>query len=236
MDHSDDAPALSADSLAALQSFLAEKQEQDDRFAKLQENAHEAFEESQKITMDYFQEDWQLSQFWYNDDTAGFLAQTAIDHTTEDDIVVFISSPTAYVAYRNMVSEQERRQNAYVFEYDQRFAVFKSQFVLYNFNQPLEFAKAEELKHKVKFIVADPPFLNEDCLSQTLETVKRLAAEDGSTKVVINTGAVMEKLANKLIGAKITNFHPAHRGGLSNEFRCYSTFEDDKLKWATTTE
>ncbi|KAJ1965093.1 Protein-lysine N-methyltransferase efm5 [Dipsacomyces acuminosporus] len=223
---SDDTPTLSADTLAALQSFLAEKQEMDDQFAKLQEQADDVFQNNQKITMDYFQEDWQLSQFWYDEDTANFLATRALEHTNEDDYIAFISSPTAYVAFRNIAPE---RKNAFVFEFDQRFDVFKDQFICYDFNKPLEFPRASELKGKFKFVVADPPFLNEDCLTQTLETVKHLADKD--VKVMIDTGAIMEGLAKKLVGARITGFHPAHRGGLSNEFRCFTTFEDDKLKW-----
>ncbi|KAJ1835316.1 Protein-lysine N-methyltransferase efm5 [Coemansia sp. RSA 2706] len=222
---SDDMPALSADTLAVLQSFLEEKKEQDERFAKLQENADEVFQSNQKIDMSLFQEDWQLSQFWYDDATADFIAERAYQNTSDGDHIAFISSPTAYVAFRNKYS----RDNAFVFEFDSRFDVFKDQFVHYDFNQPLGFARAADLKHKFKFIVADPPFLNEDCLSQTMETARFLAA-DGA-KIMIDTGAIMEDLAAKLVGAKITNFRPAHKGGLSNEFRCYSTFEDDELTW-----
>ncbi|KAI9506035.1 Protein-lysine N-methyltransferase efm5 [Coemansia spiralis] len=223
---SDDVPTLSADSLAALQSFLKEKQDLDDQFAKLQDNAEEMFKENQKITMNYFQEDWQLSQFWYDDATADFLATRALEHTEDGDYIAFISSPTAYVALRNIAPD---RQNAFVFEFDKRFDVFKDQYILYDFNKPLDFTRASELKGKFKFIVADPPFLNEDCLMQTMETVRYLARDDAL--ILIDTGAVMEALAKKLVGARITNFNPAHRSGLSNEFRCYSTFEDDKLKW-----
>ncbi|KAI8324197.1 hypothetical protein GQ54DRAFT_241028, partial [Martensiomyces pterosporus] len=217
---SDDIPTLSADALAALQSFLSEKQEMDDRFAKLQEQADEIFESNKTVTMDYFQEDWQLSQFWYDDATAELLATRALEHTEEDDYIAFISSPTAYVAFRNVAPE---RKNAFVFEFDQRFDVFKDQFVHYDYNKPLEFPLAKELKGKFKFIVADPPFLNEDCLTKTASTVRYLSNED--TKVMVDTGAIMEDLAKKLLGARITGFHPAHRGGLSNEFRCYTTFE-----------
>ncbi|KAJ2785168.1 Protein-lysine N-methyltransferase efm5 [Coemansia interrupta] len=224
---SDDAPTLSADALAALQSFLSEKQELDDRFAQLQENADEVFRNNQKITMEYFQEDWQLSQFWYDEATADFLATRALKNTKPGDKIAFISSPTAYVAFRNLAPE--RADDAYVFEFDKRFDLFKEQFVFYDFNKPLGFARAEEMKGMFRFIVADPPFLNEDCLSQTMETVKHVGAEN--MKLMIDTGAIMEELAKKLVGAKITTFHPAHRGGLSNEFRCYSTFEDDELKW-----
>ncbi|KAJ1877045.1 Protein-lysine N-methyltransferase efm5 [Coemansia sp. RSA 1722] len=227
---SDDTPTLSADALAALQSFLSEKQELDDRFAQLQENADEVFRSNQKITMDYFQEDWQLSQFWYDDATADFIAKRALKNTKPGDKIAFISSPTAYVAFRNLAPE--RADDAFVFEYDKRFDLFKEQFVFYDFSKPLGFARVEEMKAMFKFIVADPPFLNEDCLSQTMETVKHVGAED--MLLMIDTGAVMEQLAKKLVGARITGFHPAHRGGLSNEFRCYSTFEDDKLKWSVS--
>ncbi|KAJ1857010.1 Protein-lysine N-methyltransferase efm5 [Coemansia sp. RSA 1822] len=222
---SDDAPTLSADTLALLQSFLSEKQEQEERFAQLQEAADTEFQNTKKIDMSYFQEDWQLSQFWYDDATSDFIADRAFANTQDGDHIAFISSPTAYVTFRN----KYERSNAFVFEFDQRFDVFRDQFVHYDFNHPVEFARAQDMKHKFKFIVADPPFLNEDCLAQTMETVKFLAAE--GAKVMIDTGAVMEDLALKLIGARITNFRPAHKGGLANEFRCYATFNDDKLTW-----
>ncbi|PIA16493.1 hypothetical protein COEREDRAFT_73225 [Coemansia reversa NRRL 1564] len=173
--------------------------------------------------MGCFQEDWQLSQFWYDEATANFIVERVLENTKVDDTIAFISSPTAYVAFHNT------RKRICVFEFDERFDLFKEKFVHYDFNKPLDFARADKLKGKFKFIVADPPFLNEDCLSQTMKTVRFLAA-DGAL-VMINTGAVMEDLAKKLIGAKLTSFHPMHRGGLSNEFRCFSNFEDTKLKW-----
>ncbi|KAJ2788728.1 Protein-lysine N-methyltransferase efm5, partial [Coemansia helicoidea] len=185
-----------------------------------------AFQGRSKIDMSVFQEDWQLSQFWYDAATADFLAGRALAHTQAGDNIAFISSPTAYVALHNMAPE---RTNAFVFEIDKRFEVFRDQFVFYDFNRPVEFARAEELRGTFKFIVADPPFLNRDCLAQTLETVRFLAAP--GAKIMIDTGAIMEDVARELVGARITTFRPAHRGGLSNEFRCYATFEDDKLRW-----
>ncbi|KAJ1943778.1 Protein-lysine N-methyltransferase efm5, partial [Linderina pennispora] len=181
----DDELALSADTLAALQSFIAEKQEMDDKFEQLKDHAEEQFEGKQlEVTMDLFQEDWQLSQFWYDDATADFLAARALEHTSEADHIAFISSPTAYVALRR---KDDARPHAYVFEFDQRFDVFKDQFVLYDYNKPLDFRGAEDLKGRFKFIVADPPFLNRDCLENTIETVKFLAAPD--CKIMIDTGA-----------------------------------------------
>ncbi|KAJ2156412.1 Protein-lysine N-methyltransferase efm5 [Coemansia sp. RSA 552] len=224
----DDMPTLSADALAALQSFLDDKQEQEERFAQLQEEAQSVLEGKNTVTMDLFQEDWQLSQFWYDEKTAEFMAKRALAHTEGEDYVGFISSPTAYVAFRNMAPDRK----GFVFEYDQRFELFKEQFVFYDYNNPLDLPNALELKSKFKFLVVDPPFLNEDCLLKTLQTVKFLAHKDA--RVMISTGQVMQELARKLIGARVSSFYPAHRGGLANEFCCYTTFEDDELQWQDT--
>ena len=50
-----------------------------------------------------FSEDWQLSQFWYSDETALFLAQKAIDITPYGGYIGCVSSPSVYVklAVRN---------------------------------------------------------------------------------------------------------------------------------------
>ncbi|ORX65845.1 hypothetical protein DL89DRAFT_286724 [Linderina pennispora] len=227
MSTEDDSFSLSADTLAALQSFLDEKEAMDTSFERLKEKAEQDFDDKQlEVTMDMFQEDWQLSQFWYDDATANFLADTALRHTEESDYVAFISAPTAYVALRR---KDAARPRAYVFEIDQRFSVFKDQFVLYDYNKPFDFTGAESLKGRFKFIYTDPPFLNRDCLGKMIETMKFLAAPD--CKVMIVTGAVMQRQASEDIGARATGFAPTHRGGLSNEFLCYTTFEDDHLKW-----
>ncbi|KAJ3205931.1 hypothetical protein HDU67_008560, partial [Dinochytrium kinnereticum] len=61
----DDAPHLSADTLAILQSFLTEKKESEERFEKLRAVAHqeadEAAEKAKKeLDVKDFGEDWQL--------------------------------------------------------------------------------------------------------------------------------------------------------------------------------
>ncbi|KAJ1951014.1 Protein-lysine N-methyltransferase efm5 [Linderina macrospora] len=224
----DESLSLSADTLAALQSFMAEKQAIDDKFEQLKGKAEQDFDTKQlEITMDMFQEDWQLSQFWYDDTTANFLADTALRNTEASDYVAFISAPTAYVALRR--KDIAARPNAHLFEFDQRFSVFNDQFVLYDYNKPTDFVEADALKGKFKFIYTDPPFLNKDCLGKMIRTMKFLAAP--GCKIMIVTGAVMEKQAEVEIGARATGFAPTHRGGLSNEFLCYTTFEDELLKW-----
>jgi hypothetical protein len=63
MSDSDDEPlTLSGDALAALQSFLAEKEEAERKFEELKAKAEADFEV--KVDIDVFEEDYQLSQFW----------------------------------------------------------------------------------------------------------------------------------------------------------------------------
>ncbi|KAJ3333983.1 hypothetical protein HDU93_008276, partial [Gonapodya sp. JEL0774] len=85
----DDPPMLSAAALAALTSFIQEKNEQEERFERLRKGAEERFagvnaigEEESKEPEDLgiadFEEDWQMSQFWYDDVTAEALAREAV--------------------------------------------------------------------------------------------------------------------------------------------------------------
>lgn len=98
-------PQLSADILELLQQHMREQAEQQERFEKLRQLAEEKFdaineEVDEKITMEYFTEDWQMSQFWYDDETAGAIASEMFDQTSESDVVCCLSSPTAYVTAR----------------------------------------------------------------------------------------------------------------------------------------
>jgi len=106
---------LSPETLRALQQVMQEQQEQQDRFEKLRQLAEERFDEAQEggdnkdsgdsakskdlqaVTMDFFREDWQLSQFWYDDTTSEKLAREILNNTDSNSVVCCISSPTAYV-------------------------------------------------------------------------------------------------------------------------------------------
>ncbi|KAG9321758.1 hypothetical protein KVV02_006758 [Mortierella alpina] len=238
MDHSDSEPELSSSTLAILQQVMREQQEQQERFEKLRQQAEERFDEAQEgnseaeeakqakeaITMDFFREDWQLSQFWYDDATSESLAREILDNSDSNSIVCCISAPTAYVKLMSL--NPPNRQNHFLFEFDTRFDVYGRQFVHYDYSKPLEFRLAQDLKGTVDLIVVDPPFLAEECLTKTLETVKFLLKEGG--KVVLCTGLVMAPIASKA-GLHLTTFLPAHQNGLSNDFRCYVNYKSDRF-------
>ncbi|KAF9087368.1 hypothetical protein BGX23_008180 [Mortierella sp. AD031] len=228
---SDSEPELSAETLRILQQVMQEQQEQQDRFEQLRQQAEERFDEAQesnkdlsKITMDFFREDWQLSQFWYDENTSEQLAREILDNTDKDSIVCCISSPTAYVKLMSL--NPPTQSNHFLFEFDTRFDVYGRQFIHYDYSHPLEFRLAPELESSVDLIVVDPPFLSEECLTKTLETVRFLLKDGG--KVVLCTGAVMEPIAAK-DSLKITTFFPGHQNGLSNDFRCYVNYKSERF-------
>ncbi|KAG0072404.1 hypothetical protein BGZ89_006432 [Linnemannia elongata] len=231
MSASDSEPELSSETLKILQQVMQEQQEQQERFEKLRQQAEDRFDEAQEsnkdlsqITMDFFREDWQLSQFWYDDNTSEQLAREVLENTDKDSLVCCISSPTAYVKLMSM--KPPTQNNNFLFEYDTRFDVYGRQFIHYDYSHPLEFRLAQELKSSVDLIVVDPPFLSEECLTKTLETVRFLLKEGG--KVVLCTGAVMEPIAKK-DGLLMTTFYPGHQNGLSNDFRCYVNYASKRF-------
>ncbi|KAF9434799.1 EEF1A lysine methyltransferase 1 [Entomortierella beljakovae] len=231
---------LSPETLRALQQVMQEQQEQQDRFDKLREQAEERFDAVQDastessdnntnknlqgVTMDFFREDWQLSQFWYSEETSESLAKEILNNTDANSIVCCISSPTAYVKLMSM--NPPNTNNLFLFEFDTRFDVYGRQFIHYDYSKPIEFRLSEELKGSVDMIVVDPPFLSEECLTKTLQTVRHLVKPNG--KIVLCTGLVMLEIAKK-DGLNLTTFHPKHQNGLSNDFRCYVNYKSEQF-------
>ena len=70
----------------------------------------------------------------------------------------------------------------HIFEYDSRFEKFGDDFIYYDYNKPLEIPKSME--HYYDIVVADPPFLSEECLTKTAISVKYLAKD----KILLCTG------------------------------------------------
>lgn len=69
-----------------------------------------------------------------------------------------------------------------LFEYDQRFAKYGSDFILYDYKLPLDLPK--DLAGSYDLVIADPPFLSDECLTKTAVTIKFL----GKQKIVLCTG------------------------------------------------
>ena len=245
MDDDDDMPTLPADTLALLQNFQNEKASAQQKFEALKSNSENAFAASDpnaKLTMDLFGEDWQISQFWYSDATANTLAEALLDGADGSTSIAVVSAPSVYIALRNILAsppwtddDGAQRPALRLLEYDRRFAVLGSDFEYYDYQSPL--ALPQDLKGKFDRIICDPPFLSEDCQAKTALTARFLAKSwsQESLRLISCTGERMEDLiTGKLyrgVGVKTTSFEVVHAKGLSNEFRCFASFEGEGWRW-----
>lgn len=241
MSDSDDEPiTLSAHALAALQEFKNEEQERLEKFESLYQQSEDKFDEQKKqqanITIDDFKEDWQLSQFWYSDETAKILGKALLEGADDETVVVIASAPSVYAAIKQFPPEEIPTEHIYLLEFDPRFKVLagSEHFSVYDYNKPNDIP--EKLRNRCHRILIDPPFLEEECQTKSSEAARNLLVKDrsGKTKsgddkykLISSTGERMNELVTKknYPDTKMTDFYPEHKNGLSNEFRCYASFE-----------
>ncbi|CAK9814808.1 EEF1A lysine methyltransferase 1 [Anthophora quadrimaculata] len=206
----DDDLQLCSTTLAALNEFLREKEERESEFKRNLENQ----------TLDVtFDENWQLSQFWYDEETVDTLVRGAINSTESNGRIALISCPTLY----GKLKKNGGKRQVTLFEYDKRFQVYGDDFVPYNYKFPLNVPR--DMANSYDLVVTDPPFLSDECLTKTALTIKFLVKKN----IVLCTGGVMGELAGRLLDVQICNFVPRHRNNLANEFYCYSNFDFDKM-------
>ncbi|XP_070568779.1 EEF1A lysine methyltransferase 1-like [Ptychodera flava] len=209
-DSDDDMPQLSAETLTALQEFYSEQEMKQKQIVAMQ---------SGEIVegIGIIDEDWQLSQFWYDEETATSLAHEALRVAGNSGRIACLSSPTLYQKLREL---KPATCTAVLFEYDRRFEIYSTDFVFYDYKSPLEFPDSIEFQ-SFDIVIADPPFLSEECLKKTAETVKFLTKD----KVILCTGAVMEEVASEVLGVHLCEFKPKHTRNLANEFRCFANYQ-----------
>lgn len=112
-DSDDDIPQLSSTSLAALQEFYAEKKEREEKISRLIETANDPEKQCDIKDSITFEEDWQLSQFWYDDDTIDKFVQGAIAATKPDGIIALVSCPTLYYPLKKKAGERTGKSIKY---------------------------------------------------------------------------------------------------------------------------
>ncbi|KAJ8940354.1 hypothetical protein NQ314_010736 [Rhamnusium bicolor] len=145
----DDAPHLSADTFAALQEFYKEQEERENRLKLISSEATD-----ENIPID---EDWQLSQFWYDDKTIDILVDVALKAVGPSGKIALVSCPTLYKKMRQKANDCEIT----LFEYDERFSIYGKDFMLYDYKSPLLVPRDKSSYYDI--VLADPPFLSEEC-------------------------------------------------------------------------
>lgn len=204
---------LPADTLKALTEFRSEQSAAQKRFEELKTQAESNFASPGSYTMDLFGEDWNTSQFWYDDETANALAGALLDNADEQSSIAVISAPSTFVAIKRILAESSGTPcpRVVLLEYDRRFDIFGTEFVYYDFASPLRLP--QELKNQFDRIICDPPFLSEDCQTKTALTARFLAKtwSRESLKFISCTGERMENTIHRLyaaVGVQTTTFEP----------------------------
>ena len=238
---SDEEITLSAHALAALQEYKQEEQERAEKFQKLSEIAEKrAADQKKEASIHDFQEDWQLSQFWYLDETANTLAKALLEGADSETVIVIASAPSVYAAITKMPAEEVPTKHIYLLEYDKRFEVLaeKGHYFFYDYMTPDDIP--EVLMHKCHRLLIDPPFLEEECQLNSAKAAHNMLIKDKTEtddkgnlryRLISCTGERMAPVVQKAYpGVQMTDFYPQH-SRLQNEFRCYASFESSFWKF-----
>ncbi|XP_055549551.1 protein-lysine N-methyltransferase CG9154 [Wyeomyia smithii] len=213
---SDDDCRLPADTMLILQQFLIEKDLRDKE------------EQTKEQSTCNFQENWQLSQFWYDTQTkeklasiANYFRQQFMESKDAEPRVALLSCPSLYNHMKDI------NMNVKLFEFDQRFATIGADFLHFDYNRAVEEDYLDEFKKSFDFIIADPPFLSEECIGKVGMVIKKIANVD--CKIILCSGYAVRDWALKYLDLNVCKFEPQHERNLGNEFRSYANFDLDDV-------
>ena len=99
--------------------------------------------------------------------------------------IACISCPTLYRRLREIKPDT---LTVKLFEFDKRFSIYEEDFVFYDYKQPLQ-AVSSKFAHAFDIVIADPPFLSEECLTKTSTTIQAIAKD----KIIVCTGKKQER-------------------------------------------
>lgn len=94
-----------------------------------------------------------------------------------------MSAPSVYQKLKQGVVDGSDRVSSVVLEYDRRFAAYGDEFIFYDYNEPLSLPSGVAPR-SFDIVLADPPYLSEECLNKVAKTIKYLTRG----KVLLCTG------------------------------------------------
>lgn len=173
-----------------------------------------------------------MSQFWYNDNTKRTLSKICLklilDHGEQKSIsdtkVALLSCPSLYKTIKSIHPNGVVR----LFEYDERFAAIGDDFVYYDYSGIKNSDNyLNEFENYFDVIIADPPFLSEECIRNTALIIKKLQKND--TNIIMCSGYITADWITKFLQLHQCKFRPEHERNLANEFCSYANFDLDSL-------
>ncbi|XP_053694320.1 protein-lysine N-methyltransferase CG9154 [Sabethes cyaneus] len=213
---SDDDCSLPADTMLILQQFLKER------------NLHQKAEQMKEHSADDIQENWQLSQFWYDTDTKEKLASVvnyfrrqSLGVPKTEPRVALLSCPSLYNHVKAI------NKDVTLFEFDQRFEAIGADFIHFDYNKAINDDYMDEFRHAFDLVIADPPFLSEECIQKVSTVIKKIANVD--CKIILCSGHAVCDWAFKYLDLNICKFEPHHERNLGNEFISYANFDLDEI-------
>lgn len=210
----DDPPMLSSQALEALKELLAEQNR-----TLLSDSGTSVGDKASEDAVALVTEDWRLSQFWYDRETAETVAKEvhALCTSIDSPSVACIACPTLYAYLKKL----DRSIPVQLLEYDRRFEQYGTEFTFYDYSQPEELPSS--LKHAYRIVVADPPYLSRECLDKVAQTISFLV-QPGEPYLLLLTGEVQKNRATELLGLHPCGFRPQHSNKLGNEFRLFTNY------------
>lgn len=113
-----------------------------------------------------------------------------------------------------------------IFEYDERFAAFGDDFIQYDYSNAVEDDYLDEYSEYFDLIIADPPFLSEECIEKVSNLIKRFSKPN--SKVIFCSGEVVQIYVEKFLNLKRNTYEPKHHRNLGNVFASFSNFNLDE--------
>ncbi|KAL6005123.1 hypothetical protein ACLOJK_005684 [Asimina triloba] len=214
-DDDDDPPTLSSRALEALKEFLSGQNQ----------GAVRRTEEDEVVSegVSLVSEDWRLSQFWYDRETAETVATEVRNlSVATSSPVACIACPTLYAYLKNIDPDI----SVQLLEFDKRFEQYGNDFTFYDYNYPEQLPA--EMRNAYTVIVADPPYLSKDCLEKVSQTISFLR-RPGDAYVLLLTGEVQKENAEELLNLYPCGFRPRHSSKLGNEFRLFTNYNPQNI-------
>lgn len=138
--------------------------------------------------------------------------------------VALLSCPSLY----DSVREANSSGIVHIFEFDNRFAAYGTDFVHYDYNLAIQSDYLSQFEGFFDLVIADPPFLSSECIEKMSLIIRRITKPD-TGKIILCSGQVVAGWAEEFLQLKQTAFHPEHQRNLGNEFSSYANFNLDEL-------
>ena len=163
-----------------------------------------------------------LNQDWYSNRTISAMARDGEDVCAAPETrAAFLSTPSVYFSLSKDV-----RARSWCFDLDTQWQK-EPGYVCYDFNKPIDFEGAEELKGTFDMVIIDPPFITREVWEKYTETTRWLLKPGGH--VMASTIQENAPFMKELLGVDPQVFMPSIPT-LVYQYYLYASYESKHLK------